>query len=239
MGWKNEFSGGRSSRMAALAGMFAIGVFSPAKADIAAFNYDPITDNIVSATFSVDFAEMVARRDIAGFEVNGVVLLDLGAGVGNFDMSNELFGAFGSAPLINMAAGSGQTGRTDVTIPASFFPALAGGSVGLWAAMTDTDDGIFAIDFMSLTIDTEHSGMIEAFYNTANDGFGLGIADGINLGGALINTLPLGGNPGEDEVISGKGVEKVPAPASVLLGLLGLGFVSSVRRRLSRSSSAS
>ena len=67
-------------------------------AAIGTFEYGEITDPIVSAAFSVDFAAMNARRSISGTEMNFVRLIDLSTSLGDCDLSDDLFGAESPPP---------------------------------------------------------------------------------------------------------------------------------------------
>jgi len=216
------------------AGMFTLVAAFTAKADVA-FRYDPISDPILSATFFVDFAEMVANRKVGGIEVNWARLVDVTTGLPDFDLSDDLFGTAGypNPPLVNMA--SQETGIIPAPVDPGFFPALKGGQLGVSFAFTDTNDGLFAIDDFSIEIVTG-SGTINASYGEPN-GYGLGIPDGGPLPGPLLNVLPPGTTgTGYDESISGKGGNKVPVPGSMLLGLLGFAGLSVLRRRCNRGS---
>ncbi|MFC1676693.1 PEP-CTERM sorting domain-containing protein [Planctomycetota bacterium] len=195
------------------------------------FIYDPIPEaDIVSATFSVDFASLVAHRSVSGFETNFAKLLDLSAGLPEYDFSDDLFGtaAYPGTPEINM--GSLETNVFTADIDPSFFPALATGEVGMHLLFTDTDDGLFAIDFISLTIETSTE-TVEAYHGWPiggeNDGFGLGIPDGGNLPNPMPGALEPTGT-GFDEELTSK-VFYEPEPTSVLL--LGVGALALLRRR--------
>ena len=202
-----------------------------------AFQYDGITDPIVSATFSVDFAAMNAHRTVGGFDMNFAFLVDCNGGVGlpDYDLSDDLFGAASPphAPLVNM--GPLQTGWVSADIAPSFFPALAGGHVGMRALFTDTVDGMFAMDFVSLTIETAADTFVSCYgwpVGHENDGFGVEppILDGGDLPGPLPGSLPPGSTgTGFDETISSKSILGIPEPA--VFPLLAIGALSLMRRR--------
>jgi hypothetical protein len=210
-------------------------VSSTALAGIA-FQYDEITEDIVSASFSVDLAAMNAHRSIGENEMNFVLLVDCnpGGGLLDFDLSDDLFGVASppDAPLIDM--GPLETGIVSVGIDASVYPALAGGNVGLWALFTDTVDAMFAMDFISLTIETA-SDTTESFYGwpvgNENNGFGIGIPDGGDLPSPLPDSIPAGATvTGFDETISSKSILAIPEPATLSLLLFG-GIVALSRKR--------
>ena len=80
---KGKNSRFRLVHLASLVGLLSLTFASTSKADVAAFNYDPITDQIDFATFSVDFAAMTAHRFVGEFEVNMTSLIDLSTGLAN------------------------------------------------------------------------------------------------------------------------------------------------------------
>jgi hypothetical protein len=195
--------------------VFVLAVSLPLSA--ATFNYDQITDPIVSAQFSVDFAALVANRTVFGEELNYAQLINAGSGGDTYDLSDDLFGTavYPNPPKINM--GRLQTHVFSVDIAPSFFPALAGGNIALAFCFTDTDDSMFAIDFMSLTINT-NSETVQSFYGwpvgNPNNGFGIGLADGADLPAPLPISIPVGATgTGFDETIG----SKVPEPATLIL----------------------
>ena len=207
------------------------GAVAPATADIIVFVRP--ADPIVSASIAVDFAAFTAHRMIAGFEVNSLQLIDLTAGLGVLDLSATLFGttdALFDAPLIDQ--GSIGTGLVSASIDASFFPALAGGRVGLHATFTDTFDALFAMDYIALTVNSAvgaTAGTIDS-----NNGFGIGLADGGMLPLPLPLSVAIGATgTGFDESISSKSLDAVPEPAAVVLWGMGLGLIA-WRRRGSR-----
>ena len=195
---------------------------------LVAFEYDPIEDTIISATFSVDFAALTAHRTVSGSETNFAKLIDVSTDLGEYDLSDDLFGtaAFPNPPLIDM--GSVKTGIFSADIDSSFFPALATGQVGLHALFTDTDDAMFAIDFISLTITGTGFDEVISYYGyppgNQNNGFGIGLADGDDLPSILPGSIPIGATgTGFDETISSKSIYEVPEPTTLLvLGLGGL-----------------
>lgn len=199
----------------------------PAWADLTAFNYEPIVGTIDSATFSVGFGGLTAHRSVVGIEVNMASLIDVNAGLGEFDMSELLFGTR-DAPLdpAQIDQGTLGTGIVTATVDSAFFDALTDGSVGLWFTFTDTSDGMFAIDFLSLEIQVTGGPDVEAFYGSANDFFGQS-----GMYGDDLSALPDYGSTGTgfDESISGKGGHKIPAPTSFSLALIGI--VALVLRR--------
>ncbi len=206
---------------------------SGAAADTA-FQYDPITGPIVSASFSVDFAAMNAHRTVSGFETNFAQLVDCNpsGGLPDLDLSDDLFGTASQPddPVLNM--GVLETGWVSADIDVSFFGALAGGNVGLRALFTDTVDGMFAMDVISLTIVTDTE-TIESYYGwpvgNENDGFGIGLADGAGLPAPLPESLPVGATgTGFDETISSKSILAIPEPTA--LSLLGFGALLVTRR---------
>jgi len=210
----------------AVAMMF--GTASVAKAGVA-FQYDPIANPITEAWFSVDFAAMNAHRTLSGYEMNFVQLVDcnVGSNLPDYDLSDDLFGTsvFPDTPDIDM--GILETGIITASIDSSFYDVLAGGNVGLIALFTDTVDAMFAMDFISLTIETS-SDTIVSYYGwpegNENNGFGIGLADGGDLPSPLPDSLPIGlTGTGFDETVSSKSIHAIPAPATLsLLAVLGL-----------------
>ena len=195
----------------------------------AAFVYDPIADPITSAAFYVDVAALVAHRYVSGSEVNYAKLIDSGGSLGQYDLSDDLFGtaAFPDTPQLDM--GLLETAVLSVDIDSSFFPALTDGHVSLDLMMTDTDDAMFAIDFISLTIVTNIE-TVESYYGgfvgNENNGFGIGLADGGDLPAPLPDSIP-GGSTGTgfDETISCY----PPEPAS--FALLAVGALALRKKR--------
>jgi hypothetical protein len=184
------------------------------------FNYGPVTEPILSASLDADLAALTANRTLFGTEVNSVQLMRPGYSV--LDLSDAFFGSaeFPDTPQINM--GPLETGLVSVPIPPSFFPALASGSMGYQFLFTDTDDGLFAIDFLALSITTA-SGTLQSLLDT-NNGFGIGIADGGLLPAPLPEGLTIGASgSGFDEAITSKALQaSVPEPGTTLLLLSGL-----------------
>jgi len=193
-------------------------------ASMPAFQYPPIAEPIVSATFNVDFASLTAHRMVFGYETNFVHLVDVHTGLADLDLSDALFGtvAFPDPPLVDM--GPVQTAVLSAPIDPWFYPALQSGEVGLVALFTDTGDGLFAIDFVSLTIETA-STTVEAFYGwpvgNENDGYGLGIPDGGDLPAPMPGVLSPTGT-GFDEEITSKSIYAVPEPSVLALLVAGI-----------------
>ena len=207
---------------------------APASAD-PAFQYDPLTAPIVSASLSVDFAALQAHRYIGETEVNFVQLVDVTGGLGELDLSDDMFGTatWPEPPQVDM--GVLETGWVSADIDASFYPALTAGSLGLKALLTDTNDAMFAIDCLILSIELEGDEFVNAYYGwpvgNENDGFGIDLADGGDLPDVLPDSLPSGTTgTGFDETISSKSILAIPEPTA--LALLGLGVLLSRRRRL-------
>lgn len=223
--------GRRAREFAAGSGLIVAATLLPISAQ-ALFLYDEITAPIVSATLSIDAAEWTAHRTILGIEVNEAFLIDVSGGLGMLDLSDAFFGtteALSDAALIDQAAK--ETGLASAAIPASFFPALSGGSVGFWLTLTDTDDGLFALDALVLSVSTASettTALFGAPVGNPNDGFGLGIADGADLPSPLPGALTATGT-GFDEAISGKSLHEVPQPGS--LWLVGAGLIALALRR--------
>jgi hypothetical protein len=209
------------------AGLVSLCSIAVVKADYDGFVYEPITEPILSATFSADLAALVAHRTVLEQEVNFAQLLDLSTGMEPLDLSDELFGtaAWPDEPDLNM--GLLETGWSSAEIDPLFFPALESGHVGIYALFTDTDDSLFAIDTLILTIETAR-GTVQAFYGTPvggeNNGFGIGLADGGDLPSAFPGVLDETGT-GFDEEISSK-IVGVPEPGTLaLLACLTLGLL--------------
>ena len=188
----------------------------------------------MSATFSVDFAAMNAHRTVSGYETNFVQLVDCNAGGGlpDHDLSNDLFGtaAWPDTPQVDM--GVLETGWISADIDSGFYPALAGGKVGLRALFTDTVDAMFALDCLILSIELEGEEFVHAYYGwpvgNENNGFGIDLADGGDLPAPFPGVLEPTGT-GFDEEISSKAIYAVPEPAGI--PLLGLGAVFGLCRR--------
>jgi hypothetical protein len=202
---------------------------APSKANAVSFTYDPISEPILSATFSADFAALTAHRTVFGFEVNSVILSN---GPLALDLSDSLFGTtdalFDPAVIDQGLLG---TGIVTAAIDPSFFPLLEDGSVGLLATFTDTFDGLFAIDFLSLTIVTASGPTVASI--DSNNGFGIGIPDGGTLPAPLPISIPIDATgTGFDEAITSISFQPVPAPATLVL--LVSAFVAQVllRRRM-------
>ena len=192
----------------------------------------PISSPIVSATLNVNLAEFSGDLTVFGTQVNFIDLLV--PDYATLDLSDGFFGtaAYPATPAINM--GPTQTGVVSVSIPSSFFPALATGAVGYDMLFTDTSDGIFAMDYISLAIDTT-TGTLESVIGP-DDEFGLGIPPGGNLPAPLPISLPFGATgTGFDESIASKALEAtvpVPEPSTLALvatALLAAGMLT--RRR--------
>lgn len=196
------------------------------------FTYDPISEPILSATFSGDFAALTAHRTVFGFEVNRAILLGLGGG--EFNLSEALFGtADALLGPANIDQGLLGTGIVSAAIDPSFFPDLAKGAVGLLATFTDTFDGLFAIDFLSLTIVTSNAISVAAI--DSNDGFGIGIPDEGMLPAPLPTSIPIGATgTGFDEAISSISFQPAPEPATIILLCVGLGLFGILSRRAYR-----
>ena len=186
--------------------------------------------DIASAEFIVNFAEFTGARSIGGTQVNYARLMDgSGQGVNPFDMSDALFGAVGSPPVITQ--GVTQTGLVSVAIPSWFFPAMSTGRVVFWGTFTDTADGAFAMDYISIRITTTGGVTTNYYYGSTPNGFGLGIPVGGVLPGPAFNVLQHTGT-GFDEVVSSKSFHATiltPAPSGVCA--LGLFVAASSRRR--------
>ncbi len=218
-------------RKAGLWGIIIWAVCIEGSASGASFTYEPITDPIESASFSVDFAAFTAHRTMADYELNYIKLVDLTGDLGILDLSDDFFGtsAWPDEPKINM--GELETGIVSAEIDASFFPALAGGYIGLNFLFTDTGDSMFAMDFISLTLETAVE-TVTSYYGwpvgNENNGFGIGLADGADLPAPLSESIPVGATgTGFDETISSD--TKIPEPTTLIL--LGLGGVYLLRKR--------
>lgn len=192
------------------------------------FSFGPISSPILSAAFNANLAEFSGDQTVFGAEVNFVNLLV--PGFPTLDLSDELFGgaSYPATPKINM--GPTQTGVVSAAIPSSFFPALATGAVGYNILFTDTTDGIFALDFISLTITTSQ-GTIDSVIGP-DDGFGLGVPPGGNLPSPLPASLPFGATgTGFDESITSKALQAtVPEPSAFALTALALAGLLFTRR---------
>jgi hypothetical protein len=205
----------------------------PSTAAAGPFKFGRITESIVSATFTVDFAALTAHRFIGGVEVNGVKLL--GTGGTALDLSADLFGSadlLRDPPLLDQ--GVLRTGIVAASVPLWFFPQLATGRVGIDAVFTDTFDALFAMDFISLRIVTV-TRTIEAFMDS-NNGFGIGLPDGGVLPTPLPTSIPAGATGvGFDETISSKSIHTdVNEPLTMMLlgvGLTGVGVCHRFSRR--------
>ncbi len=201
------------------------------------FVFAPIQEPILSATFIVDTAGLTAHRTLLGHEVNMLRLFDPSHPNSVFDASDQMFGSasWPGSPLVDQ--GAFGTGWLAATIDPSFFSTLASGTIGLSGVLTDTGDGIFAIDTIMLQIVTangSYNATYGASYGSANDGFGLGLADGASLPDALATLLPPDSTgTGFDEAISSKAFG-TPAP-----GALSLLAVAAMATRSRRRHSAS
>ena len=203
---------------------------STASADV--ITYSQISEPIVSASFSADFAALTAHRTVAGVEVNSVRLSDISGGLGLLDLSDILFGsadAFSDPAALDQ--GLFETGIAIAPIDPSFFPALASGQVRLHATFTDTFDALFAIDFLSLTILTATGTTVATI--DSNNGFGIGIPDGGSLSARLPLSIPIGATgTGFDEALSSKTINGViPEPSTIVLVGSSLALLALRRRR--------
>lgn len=200
-----------------------------AQGALATFEYEQIFDPIISASFSVDFAALNAHRTVNSFETNFARLVDMSTELDDFDLSDNLFGSASAPddPFINM--GPLETGIFSVSIDSLFFPALAGGSIGLNALFTDTVDAMFAIDFISLTIETSVT-IIESFFGwpvgSENNGFGIGLADGESLPAPLPGVFNPTGTGFDEEISS---ISIIPEPTTLFL--LGFGGLALIKNR--------
>jgi hypothetical protein len=175
---------------------------------------------------------MNAHRYVGDHETNFAVLVDCDTphGLPDYDLSDDLFGTSPSPGDPQVDMGPLETGWISAEIESSFFPALAGGNVGLRALFTDTVDAMFAVDFVGLTIVTD-TGVVESHYGwpvgDENNGFGIGLADGGDLPAPLPESLPPGSTgTGFDETISSVSILAIPEPGGLaLLALSGLALV--------------
>lgn len=224
-------------RLAAQWLLVVVAFLAMAGTSTAGFIYSPISGSITGAMFNADFAGLTAHRYFDGIPVNEVVLFDPFAHVAPVDLSEQLFGTSeflaGDTPSIDL--GSDQTRVYSIPIPDAFFPALATGRVGLSFLFSDTGDGMFAMDFLSLDI-TSTDGIYRAIINS-NDGYGKGLADNGNLSGPVFDILPPDSTgTGFDETISSKSDynNPIPEPGTALLAGAGAFLLSFVRRRNKR-----
>jgi len=204
-------------------------IFNSARAST--FDYDSIVDPILSASFTADFAALTAHRTLFGVEVNSLWLIESAGNGMSLDLSAALFGlteALQDPALLDQ--GQLGTGLVTVALDPAFFSALASGHVDLMATLTDTFDGLFAIDFFALTIVTA-SGSIDIFLDS-NNGFGIGLADGAQLPGLLPGPIPVDATgTGFDETLSSISFQPIPTVESLSLLLLGLLVITPHYRR--------
>lgn len=207
-------------RSAVLACVVAVALPDPREArGECAFCYPALQDPLISASLSIDVAELTAHPDVFGNSTNMLMLIDLTTGLPPLDLTEDLFGTASFPAPADIDLGPAETGVFSVEIDAAFFPALEQGRVGLWALFTDTDDAVFAIDSIFLTLETT-IGTFSPYYGSPNDGYRLGIADNAFLPGPLPDSLAATGT-GFDEPISSKAIH-VPEPTSGLLLITGL-----------------
>jgi hypothetical protein len=194
----------------------------------AAFVYAPVGTPITSASFAADFAGLTAHRSVAGFEVNH---LELVAGGVALDLSDALFGTadvLADSALIDQ--GELGTGLVLVPVAPAFFPALASGAVTLVGTLTDTFDGLFAIDFFSLVI--EHGGGMEVAMIDTDNGFGIGLPNGAMLPAPMPLSIPIDATgTGFDEAVASISFQAVPVPGSLPLVVLALVALMRMRRQ--------
>ena len=219
----------RFSPLAAAAAVFTLSSAAPT---FGGFSYAPMdASEIVSATFYADFAELSAEREIFGTTVNMAMLIDpREGGLGMYDLTDDLFGPVNGPPKIALAPT--KTGVFEVDIDDSFWPALATGNIGLWALFTDTDDGWFGIDYLSLVIETKRDTIETFFQGMTNDGFKINPApaDGADLSAPLRTLRPFGSTgTGFDEAVSSKAIHVIPAPGAGMI--LAIGGCVMLRRR--------
>ena len=109
---------------------------------------------------------------------------------------------------------------------------MAVGPVGIYASLTDTDDGYFAIDFMSLEVFTSTGTFMSLLGD--QDYFGLGNEPGKNapLPGPPQEVLPFeNGTSIFDIALSGVTINTIPAPSALALLAVGALFPASKRCR--------
>ena len=217
----------RACRGQVFAAVLCLGLCAIARGQ-PAFQYAPVTNGILGAALSINFAALTANPTVAGTTVNALRLWD-SSGLTFMDLSLQLFGsaAWPSPPLINQ--GALQTGFFSANISPTFFPVLLGGQVGMTAQLTDTADGVFALDTIQLSITTS-TGTILSYYGSPADGFGIGLAPGGNLPGPLPGSLGFTGT-GFDEAISGKFISAIPEPGTTGLLAMGLGLLFFLTRK--------
>ena len=214
-----------------IAALMLLRIPQPNAEAAAVFVFEALDEPVISATFSGDFAELTAHRRVAGAEANAVSLV--GSQGLELNLSKLLFGeteALVDSALIDQ--GLFETGVVSVPLDSSFFPGLVRGRVGIQATFTDTSDALFAIDFLSLTIETG-SGITRAFYPSegANDGFGIGLFDGETLPDSLPRLMPAGATgTGFDEAISSKSLFGIPEPGTAIFLVIGLSILLHRRR---------
>ena len=151
------------------------------------------------------------------------------------DVAHARFAAHGYAAVTmdDVAAGAG------VTKPLLY--AYFGNKERLYlACMERAGDAMFAIDFLSLTIETAIETTVPYYgwpIGSENNGFGIGLADGGDLPAVLPDSIAVGATgTGFDETISSKSIYLVPEPGMTsLLAIAGLAIVSRggrVRKRI-------
>ena len=201
-------------------------IISPVQATT--FTYAQISDPIISASLSANFAAFTAHRYFDGIEVNSI---QLSSGGVTLDLSNLFFGTTdvfnGDTALIDQ--GLLGTGVISRPIDQSFYPMLKNGSVGLYATLTDTYDGWFAIDYFSLSI---NGNIVDTI--GGNNGFGIGLSEGANLPAPLPDALSSSlSQNGFDEAISSISYQPAPSPGTLSLFMAVL-IVLIVRRTLNQ-----
>ncbi len=236
---REGLSGFAANLRARLMIAWCLSLAATAAGQTGAFVFDPISEPILSADLCIDTAALVAHRYVGGSEVNSLRLFDV-AGGGSVDLSDALFGAASWPASPAVSQDILETGWLTASIHSGDFPALANGNIGLDVLLTDTDDGMFAIDCFILRIVTDQS-TIYAHYGwptgEPNDGFGLGAAlpDYGDLPAPLPTSLPVGATGvGFDETIGSLAIY-VPEPTTFGLLMLAGGWLT--RRRQAPSAS--
>ncbi len=113
------------------------------------FEFGSLPATLTGGTLTADFAALVGPADFLGAPINSIALVDNGA-AGMLELTDQFF------PI---SQGSLETGWVTISVDPTFLSAaLVDSVVGLatsfspdFTGITDAEDGMFAVDFFSLT----------------------------------------------------------------------------------------
>ena len=183
----------------------------------------PTIDPILDARVRINVAELYADQVLFGQVANEAQLFTPN---GPIVLNEALFGPSGNPTIFQ---GFGEAAIYEAAIPSLYFDDLRGGVLGYLFRISDTLDGVFAIDSISLSI-TTGSQALEIFLG-ANACFGLSLPLCPPSGFVDVSRLPINGTGFDEPISSITLVAAIPAPAPVLLLLSGLVLMALWKRR--------